>query len=313
MDRLRDDCASTRWILFGLNTFIVLVALVWFIGGTLLWGIIPAFSWIAATCVWAVTLGACVLFALNRRSRAARMDRDLAAARALVFEGRVVPDSEDSIQSSLLRMSLLQWEIEAPPLNTLEVLENSGRIWRANGMQIRRWIDSGVIQVGLPEPPQEDFPRRIEEIELRAPGEVAVRGLSDDERDELRRVYRLAELGVVPAVLMTIWFIVATAHYLLTAVGQPVPLYYLLLGALTLLGDTVLLVTHPFLARFKRDARAGVAMILDVGAGTAYDDGEELSTHRVSVETLPLSGRVWTVDGHPAQWRIRTAREVRTR
>ena len=251
-----------------------------------------------------VVLALGVLVVIERRKRARGLIQDLQKGRMLLFEGELTFDIEDLTQAKLIEAKLLLNDEEK---QSIEVLEASDRVYRVNGSPLRGWLKARVVDVALPPSDQEAYPRPIEEFELDMREEVARRTLSEEEKAELRGHYRRTMARLIPAGFILLYFItLAFIRAGIPEAQQPPPSYYAL-GGLAALSLFAIATTLTGASAMRRDIVAGIVVMLDIDAG--HEEASE--RHKVSVETLPLSGKVWSIDGHPAQWRWRAAREKR--
>ena len=222
-------------------------------------------------------------------------------------------DGVDSRLHSLLEAGLLKRDRAAP--QWLEVLPHSGFLWQVNGARPRRWIPFMPPQpVEVAETPA--FAAVAAEWTEPVSGDgtpvrAGQRELSPDEvrelRQQLRRALRVRLVWVIPC---NLWF--WTVLVLGLREGHfPRPsgwafwhdaASFLLLGVVAILGDLVLVRGLREAWLHAREARIGQVVILR--SPLVDDEAEEgTPTAWVTLELLPLSEAVWTIDGEPARWR----------
>jgi hypothetical protein len=231
------------------------------------------------------------------------------------YAGNLPPaDGVDPRLHSLLESGLLKRDRAAP--QWLEVLPHSGFLWQVNDARPRRWIPF------LP-------PQPIEVAETPAFAAVAAqwtepvsgdgtpvragqRELSPDEVRELRQQLRRAlRVRLVLAIPCNLWFWTVLGLGLREG-HLPRPsgwafwhdaVSFLLLGVVAILGDLVLVRGLREAWLHAREARIGQVVILR--SPLVEDEApEEAPAAWITLELLPLSEAVWTIDGEPAGWRM---------
>src|SRR5207245_1246055 len=210
----------------------------------------------------------------------------------------------------LVEIGLLQRDSPAP--QWFEVLPRSGLLWQANGARPRPWIrvmEPEAVEVAatpsfaaLAAEWAEPVVRHGRTLEALRVGQ---RELSADELRELKQhVRREVRSILVWAVPLNVWFGTALALWLPTG---DFPrgfegVWFLLLGLGTVGNDLFLIPRIRGLRRSARDARIGRVVIV---RQPVFDDDEpeEEPAPSATIELLPVSEDVWTIDGQPAWWR----------
>jgi hypothetical protein len=244
-----------------------------------------------ALAVWAILLTApglalTILWTRDAVSRARAIADDLCDGRVLTYTGE-----EGQI---------------------IEVLAASRRVWQSAGTG---WaVAPGAVTVA--EPPS--VAAIAAEWLQPAPGRddlmIGKRELSGPECDELRRfAASLWKRPLLPAIGLTLWLAMPITMLFLNGRlgGTWEYVRFALLAAVTLLADCHLVRRLVEATRLRRDAVRGDVVILramgegaetrpigrEAGGGTVEVGGE-------AVELLPVTFRVWTVGGRPAEWRL---------
>lgn len=242
--------------------------------------------------------------------RGKRLRQDLLKGTVLVFEGVPTFEVGDLSQARLVKRGLFGAAPEdlADP-HTVEVLESANRIFLVDGAKVDYWLTANVIEMGTRTEADANYPRQFAPIEMRMRDGVRRRALSEGEKAELNRMWGRTVLAIATLMGMTLYLSVIGAAYVLFPKPYPPPPAFFLLSVFVGVMDALLISILPATLKCRADARNGVVLILEVPAGEPFDQGESSLGHAVGVEALPLSGRVWTVEGHPAQWRRQVARQ----
>ncbi len=274
-------------------------------------------------------LGVAIAFARERGRRGKQLRRDLVQGSVLVFDG--VPRFEfgDKAQTALIGRGYFQVGTiyadgpEVPSKadggrrheeraftdrHVVEVLESSNRIFQVDGRRLPDWLPANVIEMAMPEPWTSDFPRHFEPIEMRMREEVRRRALSESEKQELNRLWGRTVLGIALLAGLTLYVATIGFGFMISPKSHGPDPAFRIFGYAIGIFDILMLRILPGILRCRTDARNGVVLILDLSERRVFG-GEESEVSRRVVEALPLSGRVWTVDGYPAQWRRAAARQ----
>jgi hypothetical protein len=280
--------------------------------------------------VTAVTLllfaGTIVLFmaarTFLRESRA--LGRDARRGYVQRFTGVLPPPEAIGFPLQLLLdAGLLKHDRGAP--QWFEVLPHSGVLWQANGVRPRRWIPlMPPMVVELAETPA--FARIAAEwaepvAGAEAPVRVGQRELTPDEVRELRQQLRRALWARLAWVIpCTVWF--GTLVVLVIREGhlpqrldvtsfhnlrEFLPFLhdvaaFLLLSLATILGNVALIRSMREAWMHAREARLGQVVIVRCPLEDE-EVPEQAPAVWVTLELLPVSEAVWTIDGEPAGWR----------
>lgn len=223
------------------------------------------------------------------------------------------PEEIDPGLQSLLAAGLLKRDRAVP--QWFEVLPHSGFLWQANGARPRCWIPLMAAQpVEVAETPA--FAAIAAEWTepvsgAGAPVRVGQRELSPDEVRELRQqLRRVLWVRLAWAIPLNLWFgtvllLDIHAGHLPRGSGWAYwhdAAAFLVLGAVTILTDLLLLRSLQEAWIHAREARIGRVVI--VRSPLVEDETpEETPAAWVTLELLPLSEAVWTIDGDPAGWR----------
>jgi hypothetical protein len=233
------------------------------------------------------------------------------------------PEAIEPRLQSVLEVGLLKRDRATP--QWFEVLPHSGFLWQANGARPRRWIPlMPPMVVELAETPA--FARIAAEwaepvAGAEAPVRVGQRELSPDEvrelRQQLRRALWVRLAWVIPC---TAWF--GTVVVLGIREGhlpQRLDVTYfhnlrefltffhdiaalLVLSLATILGNVALIRGLREAWMHAREAQIGQVVIVRRPLEDE-EAPEEAPTAWVTLELLPVSEAVWTIDGEPAGWR----------
>jgi hypothetical protein len=177
---------------------------------------------------------------------------------------------------------------------SLEVLSGSGRIWRAQGQLVKPWIQGRPTQVA--EAPQyaKIASQWLEPIPTRDGSELlgGKRDLSPPEVEELSRFARRLWIRPLPvAVGFTVWSSIPLWILLFHGHSDQEWYLYAFVLFMTLRVDYWLYQAIVLAKSMKRDALIAKVVILK------KEDAEQIA------EVLPLSQRLWSLDGVPAPWR----------
>jgi hypothetical protein len=261
-------------------------------------------------------VGAIAVFLAARHflAESRALARDARRGSVQQFQGTLPTEAGDDPRlRSLFEAGLVKRDPEA--VQSFEILPHSGILWQANGARPRRWISF------LP-------PEPVEVAETPAfaamaaewaeplggdetPARVGQRDLSPDEvrelRQQTRRALRVRLVWIIPYNLW-FWIVIGLAlrqGHLPRASGWSFWhdfVSFLLLGGIAIAGDVALARSFREAGRHARDARIGRVVILRSPLMPA--DGPEAAPPAcVTLELLPVSEAVWTVDGEPAGWR----------
>ncbi|HVT11687.1 MAG TPA: hypothetical protein VHE55_05435 [Fimbriimonadaceae bacterium] len=289
-----------------------------------------------AMIVGLVVFALAVAFARERGQCGKQLRRDLVQGSILVFEGVPTFEFGDRAQSVLIGKGYFRFgaghetDAEPPPSansngnigcrthevrdtadrHVVEVLESSNRIFRVDGLRLPGWLMANVIEIGSPEPSSPDFPRLFVPIEMRMRQEVRRRALSESEKKELNRLWGRTVLGLSILAGLTIYLAVLGLGFIGSS-RHPDPSFRIL-GYAVGLFDIFMLKNLPWILRCRSDAQNGIVLVLDVSNTSEFGESEitARANRRIDVEALPLSGRVWTVEGYPADWRRAAARKA---
>jgi hypothetical protein len=260
--------------------------------------------------------GTIVLFLAARRlladSRA--LGRDARRGYAQRFAGLLPPaQAVDPRLQRLLAAELLKRDRGAE--QWFEVLPHSGFLWQVNGARPRRWVPLMPPQpVEVAETPTFAAVAAEWTEPVAAdgtPARIGQRELSADEvrelRQQLRRALRVRLTWTIPYSLW-FWGVLGFALHegdLLRWLARMSLFHralFLLLGLSTVIMDVMLVPSLREAWQHAREARIGRVVI--VRCPLVEDDAPEAAPAPwITLELLPLSEAVWTIDGEPAGWR----------
>ncbi|HTQ10137.1 MAG TPA: hypothetical protein VMI31_08715 [Fimbriimonadaceae bacterium] len=171
----------------------------------------------------------------------------------------------------------------------IQLYMGSRRLLLVDGVLVRLWI---TLSTNEPQGAPEQAPTR------------ATRALSQPERLELEKSC------LAPSIVVAACWVAAGISYL-AAVGVLLRIWPFLLHPAFISLLAASLVTAllgafgaPTVADMRRDARTTLVYRHGLHAGADPEQvGTNLPLHEVVVESLPYSGRTWTIDGHEARWR----------
>lgn len=257
----------------------------------------------AILCGVGTVLGIAALFLRARdalrQSRA--LIKDIGSGQLEVYQ-QSEPDQQALVPAPLRRMNI-------DTLKSVEVLPASGFIWRVNGEKapLTAWsrasAESGRSDVAnLPESAAvaADWVTPFEDDGLRNIYHNN-RYLTDDERSEIRRYQKkLLRFSAPAALLLTVWAIALLARGPSLSAPKGEDLFrWALIGGLAIYRDIIFIRCLLLAQRLGRDAQSGSVAVLRMK--------QEESSAALSApqERLPFSGILWSLDGAPAEWRLR--------
>lgn len=253
---------------------------------------------------------------LLRESRA--LTRDARRGSVQRYEGVPLPSGPTALRRPL-RPAARRPKADSEVPSWFEVLPHSGLLWQAGHLPeaepLRRWARL------LPPEPIEvaatpAFAATAAEWTEAVPGSAAPlrlgqRELAEDERRELRQQRRRALRSRLAVILpLDLWF-AAVLGFGLRAGPPPHEsggafrhdaLSFLWLTALTVLANVALVRVLRAARALAQDAQNGRVAILRY---PLQAEGDAETERWVTVELLPVSDAVWTIDGEPASWRSR--------
>jgi hypothetical protein len=194
---------------------------------------------------------------------------------------------ERIVDSGLLRATALE----------LDVFDDSGLLWRVNGVEVDRWIQlpRGVT---TQTPEYATIASRWTRPVETPTGVIDFnrRGLSDGELAELRG--SAPRVGAIRGTLIAAVNLLAIANGAAALRGQGEAIPTVLAIAIATWADIELASLVNLRRRIVADARAGwVAIVKSAMQERAIPRPGEI------VEYLPKTGLEWTIDGLPAPWR----------
>jgi hypothetical protein len=241
--------------------------------------------------------------------------RDVGRGYVQRFSGTLSAEAESAPRfRPLYQVGLLKRDPTA--VQWLEVLPRSGVLWQANGARPRRWLllmppepvevaetpAFAAVAAEWTEPDESAAtPTRVGQRELSV---AEVREL----RQQIRRVLRLRLVWIVPC---NLWFWTVVALGLREgrlprgsgwAFWHDVATFCVL-GLAAIAGDVVLVRSLQEAWKLARDTRIGRVVI----ARCPLEDDEApeaMPPGWITLELLPVSEAVWTIDGEPAAWRV---------
>lgn len=244
----------------------------------------------------------------GRRGR--RLRQDLLKGTVLVFEGVPTYEAGDLSQAWLVKEGLFRAAHEdLAGTHTVDVLETANCVFFVDGIRVESWLTANLIEIGTRTETDANYPRQFAPIEMRMREGIRRRALSEGEKAELNRMWGRTVLAIVTLMGMTLYLAVIGFAYVAFPRPYPPPPEFFVLSAFVGVVDALLISILPGTLKCRADAQNGVVLILEVPGGGRFDQGDFVQGHLLAVEALPLSGRVWTVEGHPAQWRRQVARQ----
>jgi hypothetical protein len=230
--------------------------------------------------VAALTWAAWLLF---RRCKG--FSEDLLLGTILEFQGDFTDDAKSRIHRDLLQTKLLAKSDGGWAVQTVEVLESADLIFAVNGSRLRKWVRARVGELKDSDPlPAGD--RRGEA------GCSRRRTLSAAEQAELRGLARpwMPVFLVGGSLTIGSSLMIGSALSLTSAPTRTA----IALFVATLAVDLLLLIIGPGFLGLMGDSRRAEVQSIEMDS--------------VTIEILPLSGRIWTIEGYPAEWRRSAAK-----
>lgn len=308
-EHLRQSARCLLWQ--GLGTFLglavfggLLMALVSVLGGA--WGgTLPIIVVIFTALL--LFLPASLFARESYTQRGLLLFRDLRRGYVRVFGGVLsendllqTEEAIDDAQRRLLALKLLT--LDGTQEQVIEVLPASLRVWRVGGERMKPWIEVRCKEVAAAE--EATSPWLHASSVAPFSGEETLRKLSGRERTELLREARQHWLRpLVPAVLLTAWFLVililcviavVKAGHLAWSASLWGPIHII---GLAFVADAFFLRRLAQARLLYRDARGGEVQV------TSQAGAQGSPNSAFVVERLPHSERLWTQAGRPAAWR----------
>lgn len=251
-----------------------------------------------------VAIGALVCLARESLRRAKLLGRDLCAGHRLRFEGLLTEAIITNDKKLLRHLTPHQGKVLC-----LEVLSESGRIWRINEQPVQAWL-TVTWQTTVDAPEVADIAAQWLERVDQVDGhnlDMGTRELSSAECDELRRHGRmLVRKTVWPAILFTLW---ATPATVMSISERKLPeglegVFFCFLIFCAAAADHRLITAWRQSRNLNRDANAGRVVIIqatpiDTDASHQGAEGCDSELHEILYHTETD----WTVNGEPASWR----------
>ena len=241
--------------------------------------------------------------------------RDVKAGRVKRYAGAIThPPLGDETFLRLLKARLLPDTLDEPW--QIEVFPASHRVWKVNGQPVHRWLEAEWTETADPPEFATLAAKWLEPIQRTDEGTLLAGGreMSLDEREELRRYARSLWRRRLPvAVALTLWWSIPLA-FLLTGSSPESQsahdrIFFVFLTFLVFVANLQVAQAIGLARKFNQDVRANRVVILRVEKTVNEPQGQEDTSNpepavTVSMEQLPMSGWDWTLEGHPAPWRM---------
>ncbi len=224
--------------------------------------------------------------------------RDLRSGRMLVFSGTIDSSTPDALQERLLRGKALRNEPDAGT-QVIEAWAGSKRLFRVNEFVVKMLIRFKSPSVDGLEDEIDAPPTKVADSGRQG----KTRRLTPSESGELRQSVLKCSFLLACAAMIEAASVGAGCLYLIERwLSPPGPVQITALAA-GYAGALGLAFLWPHLQFVRGDLRAGTLLVHQVDGGADWFATGDVGHHQVSVESLPYTGRVWSIDGYPAQRR----------
>jgi hypothetical protein len=246
-------------------------------------------------------VAAAFLVGYDARSKARYYGEARAFRCVRCFAGTMSEDPTDHSQRVLVRAGLIQ--PDSKEHCQIELFPSNDVVYSVNGVRVRKLIRVDVTTAAARPEDVAEYAVPVDWQSDDLPFEPQRRRQSADETDEIiyyaRRVRR--RMWISPLLFVYLWALVV-GDFLYETVKLSSSLCWAIFfaGAIALFG---LLLSGPWrhTRQCKTDAGLGWVIIVPPHKHTERDGTEK--TQKETIEVLPVSGAVWTIDGRPAGWR----------